>query len=49
MKGIKNPGDSQAVIEAALKKLVERRLIVPVYSSSSTFAITQKGMKELRS
>ena len=48
MKNIKNPGDSSNAIDAVLRKLLDSKLIVPVYASESTFAITKKGMRELR-
>ncbi|MEM5793158.1 MAG: hypothetical protein QXY45_02255 [Candidatus Aenigmatarchaeota archaeon] len=35
-----------SIIESTIKSLVQRGLLVPVYSSSPTFAITQKGLKQ---
>lgn len=44
---VKNPGNPRSIVDATTKMLVQRGLITPVYASQSTFAITQKGMKEL--
>ena len=43
-----NPRDPSSVVTSVLKALVQKGLITPVYASETTFAITQKGMKELR-
>ena len=42
----KNPGDPKKVVDAITKMLVQKKLIIPLYTSESTFAITQMGMKE---
>ena len=41
---VKNPRD---VVKVVLNSLAQRKLIIPIYASESTFAITQKGMKRL--
>lgn len=43
---LKNPGNPRKVIDAITKMLVQKKLITPVYASESTFAITQRGMKD---
>jgi predicted transcriptional regulator len=43
-----NPKDPSDVVSSALKMLVQKGLITPVYASESTFAITQRGIRELR-
>jgi len=35
-----------SMVESALKSLISRGLLINIYSSSPTFAITQKGMKQ---
>jgi len=47
MKGKTNPGSPKDVVNSVTKMLTQRGLITPLYASESTFAITQKGMKEL--
>jgi len=42
----KDKGITPSAIESTIKSLVQRGLLVNVYSSSPTFAITQKGMKQ---
>lgn len=37
---------NQEVIKSVTKALLERGLLTPVYSSETTYAITQKGLKE---
>lgn len=34
------------VVEVIVKALIQKELIIPIYASESTFAITQKGIKE---
>lgn len=41
---VKNPKD---VVGVVLNSLIQKKLITPVYASESTFAITQKGMKQV--
>lgn len=43
--GTKN---KKRVVDSSLRSLAAKKLITPVYASESTFAITQKGMQELR-
>ena len=38
---------SKEAITAVTKSLLERGLLTPVYSSETTYAITQKGIKEV--
>ena len=45
---VKNPGNPWKVVDTITKMLVQRGLITPLYTSESTFAITQKGIRELR-
>lgn len=42
-----NPDDPRKVVDSVIQKLVQQKLITPLYASESTFAITQQGMKEL--
>ncbi len=35
-------------IDSAISSLVENELIIPLYGSHTTFAITQKGIKEAK-
>ena len=43
---VKNPGNPRKVVDAITKMLAQKRMIIPLYTSGSTFAITQRGMKE---
>jgi DNA-directed RNA polymerase subunit F len=43
-----NPKDPSNLVDSVLKMLVQKGLITPLYASESTFAITQRGMRELR-
>ena len=43
---VKNPGNPRKVIDAMTKMLVQKKMIIPLYTSESTFAITQRGIKE---
>jgi len=40
-----NPGNPRTVVEAVTKTLLQKGLIIPLYASETTFAITQRGMK----
>ncbi len=40
--------DGKRDIEDAINSLVENKLIIPIYGSHTTFAITQRGIKEAR-
>ena len=42
-----NPDDPRKVVDSVIQRLVQQKLITPLYASESTFAITQTGMKEL--
>jgi len=41
----KNPGNPNEVIDNVTKMLVQKKMITPVFSSSSTFAVTQRGVR----
>lgn len=43
---VKNPGNPRKVIDIITKTLIQKKVIISVYASESTFAITQRGMKE---
>ena len=43
-----NPHSPKNVVDNITKTLVQRRLIVPLYASETTFAITQKGMRVVK-
>ena len=43
-----NPEDPRDVVDNITKMLVQSGLITPLYACETTFAITQKGMKEDR-
>ena len=43
-----NPGDPRRVVDSITKNLIQRGFIIPLYASETTFAITQKGMREVR-
>jgi hypothetical protein len=43
-----NPHSPKVVVDSITKMLVQRDLIIPLYASETTFAITQKGMREVR-
>jgi hypothetical protein len=42
----KNPGNPVEVVENVTKMLVQKKMITPVFSSTSTFAITQTGTRQ---
>lgn len=41
-------GNGRTNVDDAIRSLVEDELIVPLYGSHTTFAITQKGIKEAK-
>ena len=43
-----NPHSPKSVVDSITKSLVQRGLIVPLYASETTFAITQRGMREVK-
>jgi hypothetical protein len=45
VKGDINPEDPKVVVGNILSELTQKGFITPLYASESTFAITQKGMK----
>ncbi len=45
VKGDINPENPKTVVDSILKELVQKGLLMPLYASESTFAITQKGIK----
>ena len=47
IKGDVNPENPRTVVDSIIQKLIQQNLITPLYASESTFAITQKGMKDL--
>lgn len=42
----KNPGDPIEVINTITRMLVQKKIITPLYTSGSTYAITQRGVRE---
>lgn len=42
----KNPGNPSEVIENITKMLIQKKMITPVFASTSTFAITQTGVRQ---
>jgi predicted transcriptional regulator len=46
VKGNINPEDPKVVVSNILNELAQKGLITPLYASESTFAITQKGMRQ---
>jgi predicted transcriptional regulator len=42
-----NPENPKTVVDMITKMLAQRGLITPLYACETTFAITQKGMKEI--
>jgi len=42
----KDVSSPRQVLKSVMKALSQRGLVVPVYAYESTFAITQKGIKE---
>jgi predicted transcriptional regulator len=42
-----NPEDPAEVVDVIMKMLVQSGLITPLYACETTFAITQKGMREI--
>jgi len=42
----KNPGNPSEMINVITKILVQKKMITPLYMSQSTFAITQRGVRE---
>jgi len=45
---VKNPENPMSVLDSIMQKLIQQKLVTPLYASESTFAITQNGMKELQ-
>ena len=43
-----NPHNPKSVVDSITKILVQRGLITSIYASETTFAITQKGMREVK-
>jgi hypothetical protein len=43
-----NPHSPKSVVDSITKILVQKGFITPVYASETTFAITQKGMRQVR-
>ena len=43
-----NPHSPKSVVDSITKTLVQRGLIIPLYASETTFAVTQKGMREIK-
>ena len=40
-----NPHSPKSVVDSITKTLVQRGFILPLYTSETTFAITQKGIR----
>lgn len=47
IKGDVNPEDPRDVVDNITRMLTQNGLITPLYACETTFAITQKGMKEV--
>jgi hypothetical protein len=48
-RGIKgNPHSPKSVVDSVTKELVQKGYIIPLYASETTFAITQKGIREVK-
>ena len=43
----KERGVSRTVVETSINSLISKGLISPIYACETTFAITQKGIKEV--
>ena len=43
-----NPHSPKSVVDSITKTLVQRGLLTPLYASETTFAITQRGMREAK-
>ena len=43
-----NPHSPKAVVDSVTKDLLQRGYIIPLYTSETTFAITQKGIREVK-
>lgn len=43
-----NPHSPRSVVDSITQELIQKGLIIPLYATETTFAITQKGMRKVK-